>query len=252
MKIRKRIPISMKPKNMFCWHVFVLRRPPVSCGETSPVRHPPTSFEGTLGLKIMQKTKRVYLSRKGGNLKMKENKDEFFAEKIIFTPSGEGIGKEEIDEIDNFPGKDDFISFYVAHNGVEFPYGAWFIPEDCYKVSGDYEYITLDFFFNIPKENDVPDPLDANMESIKDSVLMKYGDFEDFVLFHIPFAMDVASNIFWIDIQSGEIKYTDFRESINPEDVITVAFSFKDFCKRITSNKDFADADIAFLNKLSN
>ena len=39
---------------------------------------------------------------------MKEEK--FFAEEIEYEYPGEKIGKNEIDEIDDFPGKEDFIA----------------------------------------------------------------------------------------------------------------------------------------------
>ena len=46
------------------------------------------------------------------------------------------------------------------------------------------------------------------------------------------------SNPFWIDIQTGEIKYTDYEVCLNPdEDAIVVASSFKDFCKCIRKNQ---------------
>lgn len=168
---------------------------------------------------------------------MNENKINFFAENVIFEHPGKKIGKDEIDEIDDFPGKKDFIKFYNAHNGGDFTYGAWFIPEDCYNIfkNGEEPYITLEFFLPIPVDNDCTDDdiIGLNMEVVKDIIVEKYSAFEDFVLFHIPFAMDVTGNPFWIDIQSGEIKYTDFQKSQIPDDAMTVAFSFKDFCNCI-------------------
>ena len=72
------------------------------------------------------------------------------------------------------------------------------------------------------------------MENMNDFIVEKYEAFEDFVLFHIPFALDVVDNPFWIDVQSGEIKYINFEKSQSPDDVITVATSFKNFCRCIT------------------
>jgi len=180
-----------------------------------------------------------------------EDKEDFFGEKVIFGFPGAEIGRQEIDEIDDFPGKDDFVKFYVAHNGGSFIYDAWFYPENCNNVSkiGD-SFITLGLFLKIPTDRDDLDYIGVSMENIKDRILENYDDFEDFVLFHIPFATDVTGNPFWIDIQSGDIKYTDFQESTNPDDAITVSFSFGNFCKRITANKNFSEADIAYLSKL--
>lgn len=167
---------------------------------------------------------------------MNVNMDDFFAEKIVFEYPGKEIGKEEINELDDFPGKEDFVNFYSVHNGGGFLVGAWFFPEACYNVikSGDDPFIALELFLKIP----VGDKSDGlNIEVMKDRIVEKYNDFEDFVLFHIPFAVDVRGNPFWIDIQSGEIKYIDFQKSQNPDDAITVAFSFKDFCKCIRKQR---------------
>jgi len=170
----------------------------------------------------------------------KKNRVGFFAEEIKLEYIGKEINKEQIDEvIDDFPGKDDFIDFYLTHNGGSFMYGAWFNPDDYYNIPQSYQCLTLMSFIPIPIDNDSEDEpfrgLDTEYE--KDLIVEKFSNFEDFVLFHIPFALDAAGSPFWIDIQSGEIKFTDFQErfSADPDDAITVAFSFGEFCKRITN-----------------
>ena len=157
----------------------------------------------------------------------------FFGREIAFVLSGKKISSNEIDEIDDFPGKEDFIRFYTAHNGGYFMDRACFFPEDCYKVSvcGN-PYISVDCFLEIPVDDMDDDGI--NIERLKDLIEFDWEGYEDFMLFHIPFALDIVQNPFWIDIQTGEIKYTDLEECPNPdEDAITVASSFKDFCKRI-------------------
>lgn len=155
----------------------------------------------------------------------------FFKEEIEFEFPGKKIGKDEIEEIDDFPGKDYFIEFYTAHNGGDFIKGAWFFPESCYNSSmfGN-SYITLAMFLEIRVDDE---KRGLNIDVMQDLIGEKYKSFEDFILFHIPFALDVINNPFWIDIQTGEIKYIDFQVSTNPNDVVTVASSFKDFCMRI-------------------
>lgn len=79
---------------------------------------------------------------------------------------------------------------------------------------------------------------EMNIEMWKDALERMNENYEDFILFHIPFAIDAEENTFWIDIQSGEIKYTDDQTCINPnKDAVIVASSFKDFCKRIRNEK---------------
>lgn len=93
----------------------------------------------------------------------------------------------------------------------------------------------MDSFLIIPV-GDANEEFD--IERFMDLVTIDYKNYEDFMLFHIPFALDVVSNPFWIDIQTGEIKYTDFEECLNPdEDAVIVASSFKNFCKRIRKNQ---------------
>lgn len=66
----------------------------------------------------------------------------FFTENIIFEYPG-----EEIDKLDDFPGKEDFLEFYTAHNGGSFIYGARFYPKEYYHVfESPDEYIVLEFF----------------------------------------------------------------------------------------------------------
>ncbi len=151
-----------------------------------------------------------------------------FADEIEFKFSGKKISKTEIDEIEDFPGKEDFINFYTIHNGGDFIDGAWFFPESCYDTSAlGKQYITLSMFLKIRVDDQ---ERGLNIDVINDIITEKYKKFEDFVLFHIPFALDVIDNPFWIDIQTGEIRYIDFQVSTNPKDVITVASSFKNFC----------------------
>lgn len=155
--------------------------------------------------------------------------------KLYLNIRGKKIGKDEIDEIDDFPGKEDFIEFYTIHNGGDFIEGAWFFPELYYDSSMvEYPYITLALFLQIRVDDEKKG---LNTDVMNDLIVEKYKEFEDFVLFHIPFALDVVDNPFWIDIQTGEIKYINFEVSINPDDVITVASSFREFCKHIRKRR---------------
>lgn len=160
----------------------------------------------------------------------------FFAEELIFDVPGKKISQNEIDEIDDFPGKEEFIKFYTAHNGGAFLRGAWFFPEECYNISIKGEsYISMDRFLIIP----VGDANEKfNIDRFMDLITFGHKSYEDFMLFHIPFALDIVSNPFWIDIQTGEIKYTDYEVCLNPdEDAVIVASSFKNFCKCIKKNQ---------------
>lgn len=156
----------------------------------------------------------------------------FFAEEIEFECPGEEIGKNEIDEIDDFPGKDDFIEFYTIHNGADFIWGAGFFPKSCY-MSPMFRNSCVEMLVFLPIRVGDEEMEGSTIDTVRYRVEEKYESFEDFVLFHIPFALDMIDNPFWIDIETGEIKYIDFEKSTDPDDVITVASSFKEFCKQI-------------------
>lgn len=168
-------------------------------------------------------------------MSLKMNEEVFFAEKIAFECHWKQVMREQIDEyIDNFPGKEDFIKFYLTHNGGVFTDGAYFYPDEFYEVPKEYRFIEIASFFHIPLLDDEDEKFHTmSMEKERDLRVISSDEFTDFVLFHIPIADNYASNSFWIDIQTGEIKYMDFEENWHPDDAIVVAPSFFDFCKRI-------------------
>lgn len=158
----------------------------------------------------------------------------FFAEELEYLRLEEEICQEELDELDDFPGKEVFLRFYSAHNGMEFALSAWFFPEEYYSVSiglGSNPYVEIEGFYPI-----------SYIDKERDIITINRGYDEDFLLFHIPFAWDVRGNPFWIDIQSGEIKYTDFDTYFAPE-AVTVAFSFESFCRCIRKNESGMTAE---------
>jgi hypothetical protein len=106
----------------------------------------------------------------------------FFAEEIEFKFPGKKIGEDEIEEIDDFPGKDDFIEFYITHNGGDFVNGAWFFPESCYSSSiYGKSYITLAMFLGIRVDDQ---ERGLNIDVMQDLVVEKHKNFEDFMFFN--------------------------------------------------------------------
>ncbi|MEA0554827.1 SMI1/KNR4 family protein [Lysinibacillus irui] len=171
------------------------------------------------------------------NNNFKSNSNEFFNNDILFENSWKSISLSQINEIvpDEFPGKKDFIKFYLTTNGGVFSKGAYIYPDNFYEASNkDYYSIEIGSFFHIPLIEDEEDSdYTTSIERAKDRRIDYSEEFEDFVLFHIPFADNHADNDFWIDIQTGEIKYMDYEVSYDPENAIIVAPSFLDFCKHI-------------------
>ncbi len=133
----------------------------------------------------------------------------------------------------DFPGGKEFVDFYLKTNGGCFTNGAYIYRDNFYKFEkGDYNAIEVSSFFHIPLIDDNEDS--EYTTSISDASERR-GDyseaFDELVLFHIPFAENFGDNDFWIDIQTGEIKYIDYEESDNPDDTIIIALSFVEFCK---------------------
>ncbi|GAB0171129.1 SMI1/KNR4 family protein [Lysinibacillus sp. CTST325] len=175
------------------------------------------------------------------NKNSKGNINDFLNKDILFEYSWKEISTSEINEIvsDDFPGKKDFIEFYLAKNGGIFTKGAYIYPDHFYEIlNNDYFSIEIGSFFHIPLIEDEDDSnYTMSIERAKDRRIDYSEDFENFVLFHIPFADNYADNDFWIDIQTGEIKYMDYEESYDPDDAIVVAPSFLEFCKHIQTKR---------------
>ncbi|KOP78433.1 hypothetical protein AMS59_11270 [Lysinibacillus sp. FJAT-14745] len=174
------------------------------------------------------------------NNNSKGNINDFLYADILFENSWKGISASQINEIvsDEFPGKKDFIAFYLAKNGGVFTKGAYIYPDHFYDLSNDYFSIEVGSFFHIPLiEDDDDSDYTMSIERAKDRRIDYSEDFENFTLFHIPFADNHADNDFWIDIQTGEIKYMDYEESYDPDDAIVVAPSFLGFCKCIQAKR---------------
>ncbi|MCH1624640.1 SMI1/KNR4 family protein [Ferdinandcohnia quinoae] len=171
------------------------------------------------------------------NNNYKSNSNKFLDNDILFENSWKSVSLSEINEIvpDEFPGKKDFIEFYLTTNGGVFSKGAYIYPNNFYEVlNKDYYSIEIGSFYHILLIEDEADSVyTTSIERAKDRRIDYSEEFEDFVLFHIPFADNHADNDFWIDIQTGEIKYMDYEISSDPKDAIIVAPSFPDFCKHI-------------------
>lgn len=167
-----------------------------------------------------------------------ERDNNFFGDEIVFEYSWKMLSNSQIDElITEFPGKEEFKAFYLTHNGGIFTKRAFFYPHNYYNLSKDYELIEIGSFLHLsPLEDDEKSNFTISIEEEIDR--RNYSDdFEDFILFNIPFAINDADNDFWIDIQSGEIKYVDYSVSYDPNNAIIIAPSFSDFCKNIKANR---------------
>ena len=179
---------------------------------------------------------------------MKHNNvgNKFFSEEIVFENHWRQLTEKQIDKyIDNFPGKNDFVEFYLSHNGGSFTEGAGLFADDHIKVPDDYKEIEVENFLHIPLSDDG----DAKpyTYSIAKEKERRYGyseKFDSFILSHIPFADNAGDNTFWLDKITGEVKYIDYENMGYDSDcAIIAASSFIDFCKRIKSLSSVFNSD---------
>ena len=167
----------------------------------------------------------------------------FFGEEIPFQNHWKNITIEQINEVipEKFLGKESFINFYTCYNGGDFTEYARFYPNESCDLPEDWtdhkdlkEMNVLGFYeIALPNEEKKSFSIQEIAKSLYEH--NESGDsFKKFITTHIPFANDLSSSIYLISVLSGEIKYLDFTEDFfNPENAVTVATSFSDFCKRI-------------------
>lgn len=131
-------------------------------------------------------------------------RSDFFKE-IEFEVDGAEINDEQIKYSIpyDFNGKNDFIDFYKIYNGIDFPDGAFIKRSKFYVVSDDeYDELEVECFYEMP--NSLVEIWEATKEHSLHAKL--------FAEQHIPFARDAAGNDFWIEIDTGMIKYVSWED----------------------------------------
>ena len=160
----------------------------------------------------------------------------FFAEDIAFEDYWRQLTVEQIDEIiSTFPGKQDFVDFYLAHNGGIFTENALLYTDDFYENPADYRLLEVDGFLHIPLPNDEEgESFTYSIEKERKRRTGHSDKFDEFVSCHIPFANDAGDNTYWINIETGKVKFMEYEYmGYDADKAITVAHSFYDFCKRL-------------------
>lgn len=157
--------------------------------------------------------------------------------------SNKGTSLELIKEvlIEDFPDKESFIEFYLSTNGVLFKERVFFYPDKFYSnINKDYNPIELTSFLHVNNENNDDNFETDSITEVLERRLLISEEFEDFIDFHFPFADNFyADTDFWIDIQTGEVKYMDYEGMLyNPNKAIAIAPSFKDFCEGLSNSTD--------------
>lgn len=131
-----------------------------------------------------------------------------------------GVTKEKIESVipQDFKGKEDFIQFYLAYDGVFFNEGAVISTEQFLKEDEDEYYeLEIESIYRIDQ-----------IQSIWEAIKERSAEAKKFMETHIPFAGNAGGNDFFIEISTGTIKYISWEYDIE-EGLIGVASNFKDF-----------------------
>ncbi|MEX6232416.1 SMI1/KNR4 family protein [Providencia hangzhouensis] len=158
---------------------------------------------------------------------------------LKFEKSLHGLTSEEINTFipQDFSGKNFFIEFYEHFNGGYFYGGAFIYRDNFYKIEdNDYNLMEIESFNFIPI-NDVDSPYLLSVSDVLKYRCNVSKAFLDFSQLHIPFAGDAGDSDYWINLETGKIKYTKSTDIDCLNNIIDIAPSFCDFCTNIQSQR---------------
>ncbi|MCC8457800.1 MULTISPECIES: SMI1/KNR4 family protein [Photorhabdus] len=165
----------------------------------------------------------------------------FFSDhNLRFEQSLHGLSESEINAVipNAFNGKDFFMKFYIANNGGYFNGGAYLYRDVFYTVlAGDYNLMEIEGF-NFISRKFYDDS--QYLLSINEVWELRKGysrNIKEFAKSHFPFAGDAGDNDYWIDMNSGYIKYIRWESDDNPDNAIIVAPTFYDFCMNLQAER---------------
>lgn len=153
---------------------------------------------------------------------MERKMEDFITASIAFEPYEGPVDKKQIEDLlpFDFKGKDDFVEFYLLHNGIYFPDGVRLSTEPFIPAhERAYNMHEVELFYPIRR-----------IRSMWDAIKEQGIEVEKFLENHFPFARDAGGNNYVIEFPSGEITYVNWEYDIE-EGLTFVAPSFKDFCR---------------------
>lgn len=158
---------------------------------------------------------------------------------LKFEKSLHGLIYEEINAFipQSFNGKDFFVEFYKCFNGGYFYDGAFIYRDNFNEINdNDLNLMEIEAFNFIP----INDIHSSYLLSILDILKYRRNISEDFIYFsqlHIPFAGDAGDGDYWINLESGRVKYTRSTDIDCLNNIIDIAPSFRDYCLNIQSKR---------------
>ncbi|AXF22760.1 SMI1/KNR4 family protein [Burkholderia pyrrocinia] len=166
----------------------------------------------------------------------------FQGEGFDFCDQGPAISAEIVNEVlsgADFNGMDDFVEFYVKSNGGYFNGGAYFYRDKFFTLTrGDYDSMEIESFYYIGERYFDEDEVNLRSAEKVRKLRGKFSEKRDiFCRKHFPFAGDAGDNDFWIDMETGEIKYVLWESEENVDDIIDIAPAFSDFVNNIVPRR---------------
>ncbi|MGS0897315.1 SMI1/KNR4 family protein [Burkholderia stagnalis] len=138
-----------------------------------------------------------------------------------------------------FDDLDDFVEFYEKNNGGYFNGGAYIYRDVFCEIKyPEINSMEIESFYFI--ENLSVDKRKVDLRSAADVLELRRGYSAAARVFceaHYPFAGDAGDNDFWIDVETGKIKYILWESSKNVSDVVDVAPNFSEFVNNIVPRR---------------
>ncbi|WP_134832742.1 SMI1/KNR4 family protein [Stenotrophomonas indicatrix] len=156
----------------------------------------------------------------------------FARSNVAFNDSSPGVPVELIAAMvpGRFPGRDDFIDFYSKNNGGYFDGGAVFYRDAFYEViAGDYNRLEVEAFNYIEVAGMPTNPRLLSIAEVIESVHFYCPEMREFLETHIPFAGDCGDNKYWLDTQTGIVKFTVAEDEFHTDGMTVVAPDFPSF-----------------------
>jgi len=168
------------------------------------------------------------------------NRRSFFGDPLVKSAkTGTAVTERQINLAvpDEFAGKEDFVRFYMRHNGGAFTGFAYFYRDKFRRVSDrDVNLMCVFDFLRISKKSSSSAEHGLSIDSLRAAILKGCSNEKQkkFTESHIPFAGDGSGDYYWIETPSGRIRFVD-HESVGDSAPrpIEVAPSFIDFVSNL-------------------
>src|SRR4051812_23958358 len=135
---------------------------------------------------------------------------DFQAHGLVIEEIGPSITEEQIcaSVPESFPGKDAFVEFCLLRNGLFIPGGAYFYRSRFHEIlPGDFDAISVDNFYFVTRFPGEAHDMLVSMQHARSHLWRMRPELRPFIESHLPFACDGSGNAYWIEMNSGRVKF---------------------------------------------